>query len=107
MIVFRMNSIHELLDLQHSVIAFDRLRGDPKELGVRALLIAEDVTVGFTKEFVARLAVDAQAELITHRAGWNEECGFFAEHRGDLLFQPADGGIVAKNVVTHLGCGHG
>src|SRR4051812_40325472 len=86
MVIFRMYSIHELLDLQHTMIALDRLCGDPKELGIRALLIAENVTVGFTEEFVARLAVNADAKLIAHGARRDEQRGFFAEHRGDLLF---------------------
>ena len=106
-IVFRMNSIHELLDLQHSMIAFDRLRGDAEELGVCALLVAKDVAVRFAEKIVTGLAVDAHAELVTHRARRNEERGFFAEHCGDLFFELSHGGVVAKNVVAHVGGGHG
>ena len=40
-VVRRPDAAHQLLDVQHAVVAFDRLRGDAEELGVRALLVAE------------------------------------------------------------------
>ena len=101
------DAVHELLDLQHAMVAFDRLGGDAEELGVRALLVAEDVAVGFAEEFVAGLAMNAQAELVAHRAGRDEESSFFAEHCGDSLFEAAHGGIVAEHVVADFGGGHG
>ena len=96
-----------MFDLQHAVVAFDRLRGDAEELGVRALLVANDVAIGFAEEFVAGLAVNAHAELVAHRAGGDEESGFFAEHAGDSLFEAADGGVFAENIVADFGGGHG
>ena len=101
------DAVHQLFDLQHAVVAFDRLGGDAEELGVRALLVADDVAVGFAEEFVAGLAVNAHAELVAHRAGGDEERGFFAEHAGDSLFEAADGGVFAENIVADFGGGHG
>ena len=49
----RMRSI-KLLDVQHAVVAFDRLRRDAEQLRVRALLVAQNVAVRFAQEFVAR-----------------------------------------------------
>jgi hypothetical protein len=89
------------------VIAFDRLGSESKKLCVGALLVAQDVAVGFAQKFVARLAVNAQAELVAHRAGRDVQGRFLAEHCGGLLFEAADRGIVAENVVSHFGGGHG
>ena len=106
-VVRRADAAHELFDLQHAVVAFDRLRGDAEQLGVGALLVADDVAIGFAQEFVAGLAVDAHAELVAHRAGGDEEGRFFAEHAGDSLFEAADGRVFAEDVVAHFGGGHG
>jgi hypothetical protein len=35
-----------LLDSQHTVIAIHRLRRDTEQLGVRPLLVADDVAIG-------------------------------------------------------------
>ena len=103
----RSDAAHQLFDVQHAVVAFDRLGGDAEELGVGALLVADDVAIGFAEEFVAGLAVDAHAELVAHRAGGDEQSGFFAEHAGDSLFEAADGGVFAENIVANFGGGHG
>jgi hypothetical protein len=83
------------------------LRRDSEKLRIRALLVADDVAIGFAEEFVTRVAVNANAELVAHGARGNEEGGFFAEHAGDSLFEAADGGVFAENIVAHFGGGHG
>ena len=88
------------------MVAIDRLGRDAEELRVCALLVAEDVAIGFAEELVARLAVNAHAELVAHRAGRNEQRGFFAEHRGDMVFQLAHGRVFAEHIVADLGRGH-
>ena len=73
MIVRRADAIHQLFDLQYTVVAVDRLGGDAEELRVRTLLVADDVAVGFAEEFVTRLTVNAHAELVAHGAGRHEQ----------------------------------
>ncbi len=107
MIVRRPDAADELLDLQHAVVAFDRLGGDAEQLGVGALFVAQDVAIGFAQEFVAGLAVHTQAELVAHRAGGNVESRFFAQHLGDPLLESPHGGVVAEHVVADVGGGHG
>ena len=50
----RPDAVHQLLDVQHAVVAVDRLGRDAEQLRVRALLVAEDVAIRFAQEFVAR-----------------------------------------------------
>ena len=52
------------------------------------------------------LAVDADADLVAHRAGGDEQGRLLAEQLGDSLFQLANGGVFAEDVVAHLGGGH-
>ena len=80
------NAVDELLERQHAAVAFDRLRRHAEELAVRALLVVVDVAIGFAEEFVARPAVDADPELVAHRARGNEQGRFLAEHLGDPRF---------------------
>jgi hypothetical protein len=100
------DAVHELFDAQHAMVALDGLRGDSEQLSIRALLVAENVTVRLAEELVARLAMDAQAELIAHRAAGNVERGFLAEHRGDARLQTADGRVFSKHVVANVRRGH-
>src|SRR4051812_3448037 len=89
------------------MIAFDGLRSESEKLRVSALLVADDMAIGFAEEFVAGVAVNSHAKLIAHGAGGDEESGFFAEHSGDSLFEAANGRVFAENIVTHFGGGHG
>ncbi len=89
------------------MVAFDWLRGDAKKLSIGALFVANDMAIGFAEEFVARVAVNAHAELVAHCAGGNEESGFFAEHSGNALFQAANGRIFAEDIVADFRGGHG
>ena len=62
---------------------------------------------GFAQKLVARLAVDADADLVAHRAGGDEQRRLLAEQVGDALLEPVDGGVFAEDVVADLGGGHG
>jgi hypothetical protein len=65
------------------------------------------VTVRVAQEFVARLAVDADAQLVAHRAGGDEQGGLLAEEGGRFFLEPIDRGVFAVDVVADLGRGHG
>src|SRR5262249_6850149 len=102
----RADAVHELLNLQHAVVALDGLRGDAEQLRVSALLVAHNVAVGFAEEFVTGVAMDPHAKLIAHRPRRDEESGLLAQHPGDLFFESADCRVLAENVVTDVRGGH-
>ena len=68
-----------------------------------ALLISDDMGGAFDDDFLPRLCVKANGELITHCAGWHEEGGPFPEHRGHHVLQPVHGGVFAIYIVSHFG----
>src|SRR6478609_4163838 len=68
MIIFGPNQSAELIDVQDAAFAFDRFGNDSAELGERPLLIVVNVTAGLADELVARLAVNAHADLVRHRS---------------------------------------
>ena len=57
-------------------------------------------------DFLARLRVEANGELIGHRAGWHEERGLFPKHRGRHLLEAIHGGIFAVDIVSHFSACH-
>ncbi len=63
------------------------------------------MAAGLADEFVARLAVQADADLVGHGAGGHKQCGFFAEDFGGELLQAVAGGIDVDDVVTDVGIG--
>ena len=62
------------------------------------------IDMGFIMEedFVAGLGVDAEGELIGHRARRGEEGGFLAEEGGDPSFQLMDRGIIPEDIIADL-----
>ena len=105
-VVVRANAVDQLLEPQHAVVAFDRLRRDAEQLGVGALLVVVDVAIGLAQELVARLAVDPHRDLVAHRARGDEHGRLLAEHVGDPRFERVDGRVLADHVIAHLGRGH-
>ncbi len=106
-IIHRPDAAHELLDLKHAVVAVDRLSRNAEELGIRPLFVPNDVAIRFAQEFIARLAVNAHAELVAHGAGGDKQGRLFAEHFGDSLFQAAHGWVFAEHIVADFGRRHG
>ena len=70
------------------------------------LLIANDVRLAFGDDFLARLCVTADRQLIGHRSGWDEQGGLFAEEPGHHLLESIDGGVFAVYVVADLSARH-
>src|SRR5688572_4646905 len=64
------------------------------------LHLADDV-------FVATLAMRQDGAEIALGSGGHEQRGLEAQHRGDLVLQRIDAGIVAEHVVTQRRAGHG
>src|SRR5580658_6252532 len=55
---------------------------------------------------IARPAVHAQRNLVTHRTGRKEQCSFLAEQLGDHLLQRVDGRILKRLLVADLRLAH-
>lgn len=106
-VVVGANQTAELIDVQDATFPLDRFRDDAAELGECALLVVVNVAAGFADELVAGLAVNADADLVGHRARWHEESGFFAEDFSGELLQAVAGRIGVDDIVIHLGVGDG
>ncbi len=50
--------------------------------------------------------MDAEADLIAHRAGRHVNGRFLSQHVGDTFFKPPNSWIVAEDVVAHVGGRH-
>ena len=48
-------------------------------------------------------AVEVEGDLVAHGARGDEEGRLHAHRGGGLLLQPADRGVLAEDVVAHLG----
>jgi hypothetical protein len=51
--------------------------------------------------------VGADRNNVRHCARWNKETGLFSKHAGHLLLKRDNSWIIAQNVVSNLGFGHG
>ena len=72
-----------------------------------AHLEVEDVAARLDDHLAAGARLEVDGELVAHRAGGDEERGRELEHRGGQLLEPADGRVLAVDVVADLGLGHG
>jgi len=79
----------------------------PGESGGRAGLVMKDVAILFTIDFVARLGVALDGQLVALGAAADIEGGFFAKQCGHFFLEAVDRRVFAENVVAHLGGGHG
>lgn len=105
MVVFGADQAAKLIDVEDAVLAFDGAGGDAAELREGTLLVVVNVTAGFADEFVAGLAVNADADLVGHRAGGHEDGRFFAEDFGGEFLKAVAGGIDVDHVVADFGGG--
>ena len=58
-------------------------------------------------DLVARPGERPEGELVPHGAGGDEEPRLLAEEPGHLLLEAVHGGVLAEDVVAHLGPRHG
>ena len=70
------------------------------------LLIADDVRLAFDDDFLARLRVTADRQLIGHRSGRDKQGRLFAEEPGHHLLEAIDGGVFAVDVVADFRARH-
>jgi hypothetical protein len=70
-------------------------------------LVPEDVALVAHDDLVATPAVREQRRQVAHRATGDVEGGFFAEHLGRELFEPAHGWVLTELIVADLGIRHG
>ena len=87
--------------------AVDRARQEPRQRRHPRHLVVEDVAPPLEDDLRARARVDAQRELVAHRAGRDEERGLVPEDLGGLFLEEADGRVFPVDVVADLGLGHG
>ncbi len=77
------------------------------EGGRHGHLPVDDVSARFGDDFLAVMGVQADRDLVAHRAGGDEDGGFAAEDLSGARFEEIDGGVFGVDVVSYLGCGHG
>ena len=85
----------------------DRARQKARQSGHARHLVMEDVALALEDDFRAGAGVDAQRELVTHRAGRHEESRLLAEYLCRPLLEAPDRRILAVDVVADLRLGHG
>jgi len=79
---------------------------DAGETRRRSAFVADHMGTGLDDDLVARPGVQADGELVRHRAGGHEERGFLAEQPCRHLLQTIDGRVFAEDVVADLGRRH-
>ena len=86
--------------------AFHRPGGNAANLRVAALLVVVDVAAFLADQFVAGPAMRTDGDQIRHRPAGHEQRRLLAQPLGNDPLQAEDRGVVAQNVVAHLGGRH-
>jgi hypothetical protein len=88
-------------------LVLDGLRLDAAEHGRAAALVLVRVRLLSDEVFVAALAVRHEPDQVALRAGRHVDRGLLAEHLREGGLEAVDGGVLAVDVVPHVGRGHG
>jgi hypothetical protein len=64
------------------------------------------VSIGIDEDFVARLCVCSDRELICHRSRRHEQGGLLAQHFRHAGFKALHGGLVTEHIIAHLRVRH-
>ncbi len=96
-----------LLGGDDAPLALHRPEGEAGEDRARPSLVAVDVGQPVADHLVAGGGQEPQANLVGHGAAGGEEGCLLAQEVGHLLLEGVDGGVLAANVVAHLGPVHG
>ena len=82
----------------------DQAAGEPRGHGQ---LVVQQVRARIADDFLAMLGEHLDPDGVAHGAGGDEQGGLFPGDLGGALFQAVDGGVLAVDVVPHLGFHHG
>ena len=105
--IFAANAGGDPLGRQVAAFAGDRPDLDAGQDRQGAGLVVIKVRLGLDDNLLASRGVGHDRDLVAHGAAGDEERRFLADHGRARLLKLADGGILAKDIVAHLGPGHG
>ena len=97
----------EVADIENPAIALDQPTGNAGEGRGGPLFVVGDVAGRFDEQFIAQLAVNADAHLVGLGTRRGVDSGLFAEHLANHRFEAVDRGVFPEHVVADLGLGHG
>jgi len=106
-VVGRPHRGEHLLGGQHPAVALERARLDAPQRRHPAALEVEAVAPRLADHLVALAALEADGDLVGLRARGDEQPGGLAEELRRALLEAAHGGVLAVDVVAHLGLRHG
>ena len=98
--------VAEVCKVNQAAVGIQRAGGHSPVAGDTACLPDVDVGAGVAEQLIAGLGMNADGDLVGHRARGDEEGGLLAEQLGHLAFQGDDRGVLAVDVVADLGLGH-
>ena len=96
----------DICQTQDPAVTLERPCGDARKPGNSAGLPDVDVCGRRAQQFVTRLGVDADADLVSHCAGGDEHRRFLPEQLGRPGLEPRDGGVFTINVIADFRLGH-
>ncbi len=103
--VDRPNQRKQLLRFDHAQVTVDRSGDDPGQLGEGGLFVIVDVRIAVAEELGPAVTMDANRDLIRHRAARHVDRRLLAQQFGGQLFQSLDGRIDVDQVIVDLGFG--
>ena len=100
------NGIAHVGQRKHAAVPLERSRRHARQPGDPAGLPHINMRRGRAQQFVARLCIDSDADLVGHRARWNKHRRLFIKELGDPALEALDRRVIAEDVVTDLRLGH-
>ena len=105
--ILRLDRCLDLFWLEDTTVTRDPMKLGPGQRGCRSMLVQDNVSAALYNDFITRLGLSANRELVGHDAGRHiQRSGFSQKGCRDLL-QAVDSGIFAVDIVAHGGAAHG
>ena len=98
--------VAHVIEREQAAIALERSRRHARQPGDAAGLPDVNVRRRRAQQLIAGLRIDADADLVGHRAGRNKQGRLLAEQLGGPGLETLDRRIVAEDVVADLRLGH-